>query len=222
MSVPPFVRADVAASHGCRVEPERVKWHHPVCVISPDVTLGQEHQIDPTSSPLTASAERKARPRFGLHRMTAPIAKQVARGGQRFRPEIRRGAALGVACPRMDHRPSSGGLTGATATVARETHSCFQGRLRRGYSRFGDARPRPSPNREWMLSGSSSHTNRGKPTNGSQPTASARLPVVTSLAAEGRRGYQTGTCIGAGPHLERPARIGITRDDGRSAPYDVP
>jgi hypothetical protein len=30
----------------------------------------------------------------------------------------------------------------------------FEGRLPRGYSRFGDARPRPSPNREWRISGS--------------------------------------------------------------------
>jgi hypothetical protein len=30
----------------------------------------------------------------------------------------------------------------------------FKGRLPRGYSRFGDARPKPSPNREWRIFGS--------------------------------------------------------------------
>ncbi len=68
--------------------------------------------------------------------------------------------------PRAWSRASSGRFRRTTAAVARETHPCFQRRLPRGYSQFGDARPGRHQIGSGCSTGQGDHTIRNRTPNG--------------------------------------------------------
>ena len=87
---------------------------------------------------------------------------------------------------------------------------CFKGRLPLGYSRFGDARPRPSPNREWRLYGS-----KGNARSREELRTTSAPPPPTG-------GYQTGTSVPTPRHARRQRRGRTIGHYWRSLPFDAP